>query len=96
MMVEIGHFRPGVEDPHQVLPVDVQGHVHDRHGVSRLRKNPAKQLNVAFHPRDEGARRRVRQPPLLQSAEAVGIAVEDVVSGHACSKGFRSPPAGHP
>ena len=52
------------------------------HRIAALRRHALEQRDVTFHAGDEHRLERRFQPELVQSAQAVGIAVEDVELGH--------------
>ena len=88
MVIEIPHPGPCRQDPLQGVAILVQGQVEDGDLVPGLGLHPDQQADVPF---DAGHQDRilcVRQVQLLEGAEAVGVAVEDIKAGHHSSSGW--------
>ncbi len=92
VVVDVADARAGREQPLDVVAVAAVGDVEHRHRIARARVDAGEQRVVALDSRHECRRAGARQPQLLQRADAVGVAVEDVVVGHASHPGSsRSP-----
>ena len=79
VMVEILHRRPGLREALEGGAVRVRRHVEHRDCVARVRVDAVEQRNVALGSRDEGRVAWVRETQLHDGADAVRVAVEDVV-----------------
>jgi hypothetical protein len=82
MMIAILHVHSSVEQPDECVMIGRRRYVEHGHRVAALRRHALEQRHVAFHAGDEHRLERRLQPKLVQSAQAVGIAVEDVELGH--------------
>src|SRR6266403_2983980 len=91
MMVEIAHRHPGAEQSEQGGAVPVERDVEYRDFVTCYRVDALEQPDIAFDAGDERRISGLAEPELLQSAYAVGVAVECVVAGHLRSSPKRLP-----
>ena len=79
MMIEPAHARAALERALERLGVGLDGYVENRDFVAAIGFDALEQCVVAFHPRYElGGARRV-EPQLMQRAQTVRVAVENVV-----------------
>ena len=81
-MVEIAHQRPGPEQSEQGGAVLVERDVEHRDFITCYRVDALEQPDIAFDAGDERCISGLAETQLLQSAYAVGVAVECVVAGH--------------
>src|SRR5216683_1948757 len=82
VMIEIAHRYLGFEQSEQIFAILVERNVEHRNGVAGLTLDAPQQCNVTFDAGDERCPLRFDETKLLQSAQAVGVAVERVVASH--------------
>ena len=78
MMVEILDLHAALQQTEQGLAVAVQGDVEDDDAVAGLRRYAIEQLDVALDAGHQDRRQRRRQAQLMQGADPVGVAIENV------------------
>src|SRR6266702_3647061 len=82
VMVEIAHRYSGFEQSEQIFAILMEGNVEHRNGVAGLTLDAPQQCNIALDAGDERCLLRFDETKLLQSAQAIGVAVERVVASH--------------
>ena len=82
MMVEVAHPGAPGEEPLQGRPVRFQRQVQDRDLIPLPGVHPGQEGDVPLDPRHQGGGEGFRQAQLLQGAQPVGIAIEDIVISH--------------
>ena len=82
VVIEAAQPRPRGEQSLQVGCVGLKRDVEHRKLVAGGGVHPLEQPHVALRARHQHARARLLQPQLLQRADAIGIAVEDIVELH--------------
>src|SRR6266704_2616570 len=88
VMIEIAHRYPGFEQPEQIFAILMEGNVEHRDGVAGLTLDAPQQRNVTLDAGDERCLLRFDETKLLQSAQAIGVAVERVVASHIALTGL--------
>ena len=91
VVVKIAATGAVFEDTLHGARVGLEGNIKHRKFVPARRLHPFDQSDFAFCPGDEHTLPRLFEPQLLQGADAVRVAVEDVIELHA--KWIRSPNA---
>ena len=79
MVIEILDLHAARQQTEQGLAVAVQGDVEHGDAVAGLGRHAIEQLDVALDAGHQHGRQRRRQAQLVQGADPVGIAIEDVV-----------------
>ena len=83
MVIEIAHARADLQCAEQRCAIDIQRDVEHREIVAAARRNLCKQRYVALDAGYERACARIGEPELVQGAQSVGVAIEDVIESHA-------------
>ena len=83
MVIEIAHARANLQCAEQRCAIDIQRDVEHREIVAGLRRNLCKQRYVALGAGYQRGCARLGEPQLLQGAQSVGVAIEDVIESHA-------------
>ena len=84
MVIEIAAGHAAFEQPSERLRVACKRDVQHGELVPGFGVNPLEQRDVALDAGDEHARARLGQAQLVQRANAVRVAVEDVIKLHLC------------
>ena len=79
VVIEIPATYPGLQHANQVAAIRIQRNIEHRNFISGPRLYPAEQLDIAFDSGDELRVARFGKAQLMQSADAVGVTVEDVI-----------------
>jgi len=79
MVVEVTAARAAREQPLQRVNIARKGDVEHGDRVARLRLNALEQRDIALRPGDQHARPRLGKAQLVQRADAIGIAVENII-----------------
>ena len=86
VMIHIKDLVALPEKPFQTAPVFFQGNIQHRDAAVPHFLNLLQEVDIPLHPADQlRVRLRLMQTQLMQGADAVGIAVEDVVVAHGSS-----------
>src|SRR5260370_36435546 len=79
VMIEIPATYPGLQHANQMATVGFQRNVEHRNFISAPGLYAGEQLDIALDPGDELRVARLGEAQLMQSADAVGVTVEDVI-----------------
>ena len=82
VVIEVAHRSSCFEKPVQRFTVFRQGDVEHGDAIACLGLDPFQQADIALGSSDQYGIGRVGQTQLVQRAEAVGVAVENVNEGH--------------
>ena len=83
MVIEIAYPRPNLQGAEQGFPIAVQRDIENSEFVAWFGGHAREQGYVAL---DAGYQRgcaRIGEPELVQRAQSVGVAIEDVIESHA-------------
>src|SRR5215510_13337819 len=82
VVIEVTATGAACEQPCEIASVDGKGNIQHRELVAGLRLHAIEQADVALDAGDENALPRFVEPQLVQRANAVRVAVEDVIEWH--------------
>ncbi len=82
MVIEILHAHAAGKKRDQRVVIGGRGNVQHGHRVARLRRHALQQRDVALDSGHQHRGTRLFETKLMQRADAVGVAVEDVVVRH--------------
>jgi len=82
MMIEIAHARADPQRTEQSHPVGVQRNVEYGKFVSGLGNHSREKGYVALYPGYQRGCTRIGEPELVQRAQSIGVAIEDVIESH--------------
>jgi hypothetical protein len=82
VVIEITHPGARRQQAIQGPPVFFQGDVQRPDLIAGLGRHPRQEADIPLDPGHQDGVARVLQAQLLQGAEAIGIAVEDIKTGH--------------
>jgi len=79
VVIEVPATYPGLQHAHQVTAIRFERNVKYRNFIAGAWLHASEQLDITFDTGDELSVARIGKSQLMQSADAVGITVEDVI-----------------
>ena len=79
MVIEVAHMSPAVQRVTQRLPISIKRNIEYGEHIARLGRHPRQQSDVALYASYQLGLPGFGKAQLMQCAQAVGVAVEDVI-----------------